>query len=195
MKKKILRYLPFIGVIDLGLTLFFLSISGYISNELISTTILNIGYFLGLFFLGIVGHYVNNIIRKFKYLNIIHVLFGNMFLLIFLGVLYFMYQGNNLFISNILSFLVYLAMYMEVVSIVGIVLGWLRLNKSMNIVKLIFTITIVFAVSLLINVLYNIEALDNILFQKLNLLIYFNSVISLCATIATSVLYKTINVD
>ena len=40
-----------------------------------------------------------------------------------------------------------------------------------------------------------IEALDNILFQKINLLIYFNSVISLCATIATSVLYKTINVD
>ena len=103
MKKKILKYLPFIGVIDLGLTLFFLSISGYISNELISTIILNIGYFLGLFFLGIVGHYVNNVVRNFKYLNIINVLFGNIFLLIFLGVLYFMYQGNNLFISNILS--------------------------------------------------------------------------------------------
>ncbi|MDD6388074.1 MAG: hypothetical protein PUA68_03320 [Bacilli bacterium] len=175
--------------------MFFLSISGYISNELISTIILNIGYFLGLFFLGIIGHYVNNIVRNFKYLNIINVLFGNIFLLIFLGVLYFMYQGNNLFISNILSFLVYLVMYMEVVSIVGIVLGWLRLKKSMKIVKLIFTITIVFVVSLLINMLYNIEALDNILFQKLNLLIYFNSVISLCATIATSVLYKTIKVD
>ena len=54
---------------------------------------------------------------------------------------------------------------------------------------------LIMLMALLINVLYNIEALDNILFQKLNLLIYFNSVISLCATIATSVLYKTINVD
>lgn len=192
------KQLPFIAIINFGLFLLFFTLSGNENIQKISflpVIFLDLGYLLGTIELLIVGYLINTYIKKNKYLNLINVSFICIFLLIIGSILYFVYQGNNLLLSNLFCDLIYLAIYIETLCFISLCINWLNKKEYKKIIRFIIEILLVFVILLVTNILCNKGIINNDLFHKIIIMLYFNCIVSFITIISTSVLYKTIKVD